>query len=317
MLKQSAFLLSLILSAPALSESANPDEPSNRRVLGADRGRLAIVDAKGNVEWEMPLKAQVHDLHLLQNGNILTHTEPATVIEINPAKQIVWTYTSQPKPGYEGPIEIHAVQRLDDGLTMIAESGNQRIIEVDPAGKIVHAMDLKVEKPNSHRDTRVVRKLPNRNYLVCQELDGAVHEYAPDGAIVWSYRLDLDGRPATPGHDGHGTEVFGALRLASGNTLIATGNGNRLIEVDPAGKVVWSIDHDELPGIQLKWVTSLAQLPNGNIVFGNTHAGPENPQLIEVNRDKKVVWTLKDFKTFGNDLAAAVVLDEPVPAKAK
>ncbi|MGV3723509.1 MAG: hypothetical protein ACO1SX_21650 [Actinomycetota bacterium] len=30
-------------------------------------------------------------------------------------------------------------------------------------------------------------------------------------------------------------------------------------------------------------------------VFGNSHAGPDNPQLIEVTRDKKVVGTLKSF----------------------
>ena len=192
---------------------------------------------------------------------------------------------------------------------MIAESGNRRIIEVNRAGEIVRSIDLKVEKPNAHRDTRIVRKLANGHYLVCQELDGAVHEYAFDGSIVWSYRLDLDNRPSTPGHGGHGTEVFGALRLDSGNTLIATGNGNRVIEVNPAGHIVWSIGHDELPGIELKWVTSLTQRPNGNLIFGNTHAGPKNPQLIEVTREKKVVWTLKDFKAFGNDLAAAVILD--------
>jgi hypothetical protein len=312
---RSTFLLGFVFSILGWIAKADAQGPASRRVLGADRGRLAIVDARGNVEWETPLKSQVHDLQLLSNGNILTHTGAATVVEINPAKEIVWTYTSSPRPGYNGPIEVHAVQRLDDGLTMIAESGNRRIIEVDRQGKIVHAIDLKVEKPDSHRDTRIVRKLANGHYLVCQELDGAVHEYAFDGSIVWSYRLDLDGRPATPGHDGHGTEVFGALRLASGNTLIATGNGNRVIEVDSAGKVVWSIGHDELPGIQLKWVTSLAVLPNGDVVFGDTHAGPDNPQLIQVTRDKKVVWTLKDFQTFGNDLAAAIILDSPVAAK--
>jgi hypothetical protein len=56
-------------------------------------------------------------------------------------------------------------------------------------------------------------------------------------------------------------------------------------------------------------VTTLRPLPNGNLIFGNCHAGPDNPQLIEVTRDKKVVWTFKDFKTFGNDLATAIVLD--------
>jgi len=55
-------------------------------------------------------------------------------------------------------------------------------------------------------------------------------------------------------------------------------------------------------------VTTLRLLANGNLIFGNTHAGPENPQLIEVTRDKKVVWAFKDFKNFGNNLVAAQVL---------
>jgi hypothetical protein len=50
-------------------------------------------------------------------------------------------------------------------------------------------------------------------------------------------------------------------------------------------------------------------LANGNTIFGNCHAGPENPQLIEVTRDKKVVWTFKDFKNFGNSTTVAVALD--------
>ena len=82
-----------------------------------------------------------------------------------------------------------------------------------------------------------------------------------------------------------------------------------MLEVTPSGKIVWSIDHDELPGITLAWVTTLHVLPNGNLIVGNCHAGPDNPQLFEVTRDKKVVWTFKDFKTFGNSTAAAQVLD--------
>ena len=82
-----------------------------------------------------------------------------------------------------------------------------------------------------------------------------------------------------------------------------------MIEVTPAGQIDWSIDQKELPGITLAWVTTLELLPNGNLIFGNTHAGEANPQLIEVTREKKVVWTFRNFKTFGNSLAAAMVLD--------
>ena len=98
------------------------------------------------------------------------------------------------------------------------------------------------------------------------------------------------------------------MRLASGNTLIACGNGNRVIEVDPSGKTVWSIEQKELPGIELAWVTTLHALPNGNVIFGNCHAGEKNPQVIEVTRDKQVVWKFNDFQRFGNALTNTQIL---------
>lgn len=308
-------LLSLLLGAGALAYAAlaGAESAPGHRVLGADRGHVAIVNEKGAVDWEFPCPGDVHDMHMLPNGNVLVANSPTTVVEVNRDKQVVWKHESRPKEGYTGKVEIHGFQRLPDGRTLIAESGNLRLIEVDREDRIVKEVPLHVEHPNSHRDTRLARKLENGHYLVCHEGDGTVREYDGEGKVVWSYALDLNGRPRSPGHgpEGHGTEVFGAIRLPNGNTMIAGGNNNRVMEVTPQGKVVWSIDQKELPGITLAWVTTLQYLPNGNLVIGNTHAGPENPQLIEVTRDKKVVWTFNDFKTFGNSLAAAQVLDVP------
>ena len=298
----------LFLLASSATQAAEPRH--DHKVLGSDKGKVALVGPDGKVEWEYATRFGVHDLALLPNGNIMFQTGPATVTEVSPDKKIVWSYTSKPKAPYTGPIEVHAFQRLPDGLTMIAETGNKRIIEVDADGKIVHEMPLTVNKPHPHRDTRLARKLDNGHYLVAHEGDGVVREYEPTGKVVWSYALDLAGRPRTPGHDGHGTEVFSALRLPNGNTLIGAGNGNRVIEVNPEGKVVWSLEHDELPGITLAWVTTVKALPNGNIILGNCHAGPNNPQLIEVTRDKKVVWTFKNHDVFGNDLASTLVLTD-------
>jgi hypothetical protein len=300
----------LSLFALALATSTCAADTPAYRVLGQDKGHVAIVNAKGEVEWETPCAENSHDIALLPNGNLLLHTGPATVVEMTPEKKIVWKYEAKPKPGYAGRVEIHAFQRLDDGLTMVAESGNRRIVEVDRDSKIVREVPLTINKPDPHRDTRLARKLANGHYLVCHEGDGAVREYDADGKVVWSYVLDLAGRPRSPGHgpEGHGTEVFGALRRDNGNTIIAGGNNNRVIEVDREGRIVWSIGHDELPGVRLAWVTTLEMLPNGNLIVGNCHAGESNPQLFEVTRDKKVVWQFRDFKTFGNNLAAARVL---------
>jgi outer membrane protein assembly factor BamB len=302
-------LLALVCTSACLPQSAAADHP----VLAQDKGHVVLVGADGKTEWEVECPQNSHDIWLLPSGNLLLHTGAAKVVEMTKEKKVVWEYTAKPKTGYDGAVEVHAFQRLPDGNTMVAESGNRRIVEIDPSGKIVREMALQVDNPHPHRDTRMVRKLDNGHYLVCHEGDGCVREYDLDGKVIWTYKLDLAGRPRSDGHgpEGHGTEVFGALRLKNGNTLIACGNGNRVIEVNPAGETVWALEQKDLPGITLAWVTTLHSLPSGDIILGNCHAGPENPQLVQVTRDKKVVWTFKDFERFGNSLAVAHVLGLP------
>lgn len=300
--------LSLMASRSVMA--LNSDAVSHR-FLAADRGHICLVSREGDIEWQAACAGVVHDLCLLPHGNILFPLSDTEIVEMNPAHEIVWRYVSQPKNGYDGPVEVHAFERLNDGLTMIAESGNRRLIEVDSAGEIRKIIPLTIDHPHPHRDTRMARKLPSGNYLVCHEADATIREYDSSGQIIWSYTLDLGGRPRAEGHgpEGHGTEVYGAIRLPSGNTLIAAGNGNRVLEVTPNGQTVWSVNQHELPGVTLAWVTSLHALPNGNVIIGNCHAGPENPQLIEVTREKQVVWQMRDFNTFGNSLAMAHVVD--------
>jgi outer membrane protein assembly factor BamB len=302
-------LLAWFFLLPFLAPASAAEEQVTHRFMAAIRGKIALLDNDGKVLWETKNGFTAHDLQVLDNGNVLFQRGPGTVVEVNKEGKTVWEHVSKPAGDYKGAVEVHGFQRLADGNTMLAETGNKRIIEVDKDGKIMMEVPLTVEKPNSHRDTRLARKLENGDYLVCHEGDGVVREYDKTGKIVWSYQLDLGGRQATPGHEGHGTEVYGALRLPSGNTLIAAGNGNRVLEVDKDGKIAWKIEHDELPGIKLFWVTSLQVLPNGNLIIGNTHAGKDNPQLIEVTRDKKVVWTFNKFDLTGNDFCAVQMLD--------
>ena len=279
----------------------------SRRFVAADssKGRLAIIGRDGAVEWEHQI-GPLHDLHVLSNGNLLFQDSWTHLVEINPnTDEVVWEYDAATSNGNKGRrIEVHAFQRLKNGDTMIAESGAARIIEVDPRGKITHQIKLKVERPNAHHDTRLVRKLDTGNYLVCHETDGVVREYNVDGKTVWEYTVPLFDRPRKPGHGvkAFGNQCFSAQRLRNGNTLIGTGNGHSLLEVTPGKKIVWQLHQNDLPNIQLAWVTTLQLLPSGNIVIGNCHAGPNNPQLIEITRDKQVVWTYRDFETFGNSL---------------
>jgi Mala s 1-like protein len=291
-------------------------EALGHRVLVADDSthRIAIVDAQGKIEWEHKI-GPIHDLHMLPGGNILFQLSWTHIVEMNPKDhKIKWEYDSATRNGNQGKqVEVHSFQRLPGGITMIAESGPARVIEVDAKGEIVHQMALKVNKPHPHRDTRLVRKLTNGHYLVAHEGDGAVREYDGAGKVVWEYEVPLFGQQPKPGHgpESFGNSVFAALRSPNGNTLISTGNGHSVIEVTPAKEIVWHLKQHDLPKITLAWVTTLQVLPNGNIVLGNCHAGKDNPQIIEITRDKRVVWTFHDFKNFGNSTPNSEVLERP------
>lgn len=291
----------LFLAALLWNPAAPP--PEERLVLAsASYGKnvIAICDADGTVLWKHdtagPKRGHAghHDLHLLDNGNILYHDSWTKLTEMTLDRKVVWTYDSARMNGNEGKrVDVHAFGRLPNGRTWIAESGVGRIIEVDPAGKI-HA-EVKLGK-DGRQNTRLVRRLDDGHYLACAEHPGVVTEYDPKGEIVWEYAVN--------------TRVYGAIRLRNGNTLIASGSGNGVLEVTPNKKVAWEI-RGRVPGteIDLKWTTFLTERPNGNFIVGNCHAGPDNPQIFEVTRDKKVVWEFNEFGTFGNGLACSQVLD--------
>jgi len=299
----------IALASTLLAFSTAAAGPGKRILAGDDSTRrLAIVAPDGSLEWEIPVTA-IHDATVLPNGNVLLQQGWTRVQEVTPDRKVVWEYdAAKASPGK--PVEVHAFQRLPQGMTMIAESGPGRIIEVDREGKIHREVKLQVDHSNAHSDTRLVRKLGNGNYLVAHEADGRVREYSPEGKIVWQYDVPLFGKERKGGHgpEAFGNQVFAATRLANGNTLIGTGNGHSVLEVNPAGAIVWKVEQKDLPGITLAWVTRVERLPNGNTLIGNCHAGPENPQLIEVTPGRQVVWSWTDFKNFGNSTPVVAVL---------
>ncbi len=142
---------------------------------------------------------------------------------------------------------------------------------------------------------RNARKLKNGNYLVAHYGLDKVSEYDPEGKIVCE--ITIKGGPHS------------VIRLPGGNTLIACSDHNgdpRIVEIDPSGSVVWQISKNELPGIELKFMTGMEILPNGNMVFTNWVG--HDPQgkvthAFEVTRDKKLVWIYDDqsvLKTMSN-----------------
>ncbi len=304
-----AALLTLVALPPALAQ---------HRLLVQGKDKLAIVGKDGGIEWEMPW-GPIHDVHRLADGKIMVQQGAAKIALIDPEKkQVVWSYDAAAHNGNAGQkVEVHAFQPLEQGAVMIAESGPARIIEIDRQGKLLRQTRLKVDRPHPHTDTRLARKLSSGNYLVCHEGDGVVREYdAKTGRVAWEYEVPLFGQEPQGGHgpDAFGNKCFAAVRLASGNTLIATGNGHSVLEVTREKAIVWKVTQRELPGITLAWVTTLEVLPSGNYVLGNCHAGAGQPVLVEIEpTTRKVVWTFDGYEQFGNNVSNTLLLDVAGP----
>lgn len=303
------FCVSLCLGSGAFSQEAATVKHS---VITQGKGKLAILNEEGEIDWEMKWGG-IHDIHVLDSGNILTRQGKTKVVEIDrKKKEVVWTYDCATQNGNKDKkVEVHAFQALPDGNIMIAESGSARIIEVNRDGEIQKEIKLKVNNPHPHMDTRLARKIASGNYLVCHEGDGVLREYDGNGKVVFEYEVPMFGKEAAGGHgpESWGNKLFGALRLSNGNTLIATGNGHSVLEVTPEKKVVWHLKQNELPNITLAWVTTLEVLPNGNYVIGNCHAGPGQPLLVEIEpKTKKIVWTLDKFDSLGNSVSNSQIL---------
>ncbi len=309
-----AVLLVLALAATSRGEAppSAVQTGTPRRVIAADSSTktLAAISPDGRVEWKIPCGA-IHDLHLLPDGHLLYQDGWTQIVELDANRRPVWTYDAKGNGNADRPVEVHAFQRLADGTTMIVESGPARIIEVDSAGVITHEIPLTVQSPSAHSDTRNARTTSAGTYLVAHEKDGVVREYDAAGRVVWEFDVPLFGHDRKPGHgpEAFGDQVYSAVRLDNGNTLIGTGNGHGVLEVAPNKDIVWQVSQRDLPGVVLAWVTQVERRPNGNTILVNCHAGPEQPQILEITPDKQVVWSFRDFTTFGNSLPVAIVLD--------
>jgi len=276
--------VSLALLATTLGAFAA--EPPTKRAFLMLGGATQILDADGKVTWKYP--AETRDGWVLPNGHVLltlakSKTYPGgAVIEVTRDLKVVFEYKGT-------QAEVNTAQRLPDGRTMLTEAGaNPRILEVDATGRIQVEIPLRCSAKDPHFQSRMTRKQPNGHYLVPQ--DKLVRELDPAGKVVWEYQAPaskLDNR------------TFCALRNAAGHTLVSLTVGNQVVEVDAAGKVVWELKAGDLPGVPINRTTALAWLPNGNVVLSNYAARAPHPKLIEITRDKQVVWTYVDDTKFG------------------
>jgi hypothetical protein len=242
-------------------------------------GKVMIIE-NDSVVWQHAAPNS-NDLWVLPNGNLLFTTGNG-VLEMNRKNDTLFHYESKS--------EIYACQRLKNGNTFIGECNSGRLLEVSPKGKIVKEVRILPDsvKDGGHAYMRNARRLDNGNFLVAHYGLKVVREYDPTGKIVWEVKA-----PGGP---------HSVVRLQNGNTLVSEADAQKdphVYEFDKAGKIVWQISNADIPDQPFKFLGGIQRLPNGNTVIcnwlGHNQLG-KAPHIIEVTKDKKVVWTYSNFK---------------------
>jgi hypothetical protein len=288
-----------LFCACSLAEAQTSEGPALKRhhfmfMQYSPGNRIVDLSAEGKILWEHPMPGLAVMFQELKNGNVVYAYGgvPTGVQEVNRQHNIVWMYNAKCE-------QVLGFSRLPNGNILVGEQGPCQAVEVNRKGEVVHITPLTTFEKGAHRQLRSVHKLSNGNILSCHEGDATVREVEPNGKVVWEFP--------------NMTNVFEAIRLKNGNTLIGGGEGAaaRIIEVTKEGTIVWEFGTKDAPELGLNWICGIQILKNGNLVVGNFLRGKEGQgaHAFEITRKKKVLWTFADHK-MSQLVTVAHVLDE-------
>jgi len=194
----------------------------------------------------------------------------------------VWEYRVQ------RPVELKTCVPLPNGDVMTVDAERMELIQITDQGRrIARRIPVPTDpKAGIHVRYNLLRRTPAGTFLLALRGEQAVVEVDGSGRELW--RHAMPGSPTV------------AERLANGNTLVSYRGAGKsrggLVEASPAGEVVWRLDAEEVPGFG-GWFGGFHRFDNGNTLIANSdwhyHAPEETAlQLVEVTRDKRLVWQL-------------------------
>ncbi len=166
---------------------------------------------------------------VLPNGNILVagwdDDIPGFVREYNQQGDLVWHLENLKWPW--------KAERLENGNTLIADAGLNKVYEVNKEGEEVWAVDGLGPEKNELFDGLgpvYVQRIDNGNTLVSIRAISKIVELDHAGNTVWEVGDEIVKTP------------YSAVRLKNGNTLIADGGNHRIIELTPEKQIIWQRD---------------------------------------------------------------------------
>lgn len=263
-------------------------------VGGSGTKSIAIIAKDGTIEWEHPITNEANDIAMLKDGSILyAHVKSAVIVDRE--HNVIWEHKGDPKG------EIQSASVLKNGNILIMQNGTPaRLMEITRKGKVKVSIEIPTPAKSPHGQFRNIRKTIDGTYLIPYISGNKVCEYSKRGELLRT--IEVKG------------PNFLAVRLKNGNTMVACGDAHRLVEFDKDDNVVWEISGDEIPGNSMFFVAGFQVLPNGNVVLANWGGhghNKEQAQIIEITREKKVIWSYENWTDF-NAFSTVQVLDEDI-----
>ena len=261
--------------------------------IGEGHNRMYLIRG-GKVVWTFDAGKgwEYDDIWMLQTGNIL-FSRMYWAAEITPDKTFAWRMDA-PRG-----TEIHTLQPIGEDRMLMALNASPRpraLIINRRTGETEMDRELPCGPEEPHGQLRRLRLTGEGTYLLPCLSMGKVVELDKDFREIWSYSI--------PG-------PWAAVRLPNGHTLITGEKEGVTREVDRQGRTVWEYYLSEVPrDIRPDGTQSCVRLCSGNTLICSRGGGGKTPQIIEVTRDKRIVWVLKDWRRLG-PCTAVQVLREP------
>ncbi|HEX8358205.1 MAG TPA: hypothetical protein VF610_12360 [Segetibacter sp.] len=264
--------------------------------------QLMTIVRDGKVVWQhsIPLhpkpgvNQEFDDVTMLPNGNIV-YAQMSGAGIITPEKKIIWKYECAPGT------ETHSCQPIGkDSVLMVLNANPAKILIINTAtNTILKEVIIPTTSAGTHGQFRHVRLTSKGTVIVGHMGEGKVSEYTLEGKEIWTVAAQ---------------NVWSAIRLKNGNTLLSGDAKGYTREVDQSGSTVWELTQADVP-FRLYNTQTANRLANGNTIICNWVGGNQKMeewsgtvQAFEVTPAKKIVWILSAWDNPDLGTATAIQL---------
>ena len=270
-------------------------ETIKHRFLVMDEGRHQIHYVDQNDpknDWTLDHKGKGWDMQLLDAKRLLANTKSGWVIYDLKTRKL---------------LEEHSDKTLRGVVSMRWQPDGTKYLIENAKGITLHKMDKanKIVMSRNYSDLNGVRyvRVAGDGNVIFAERDGITEVSKTDFSIVKRIKLP------------RGRNAFQGDKAANGNYLIGGGFAGSFYEITPEGKVVkeFTQKKSDLPeGMVNRFFSGFTLLKNGGVVCahwaGHNPASSKNAyQLLQFNKDGKIVWRWHDPKLAGGALQAIIM----------